>query len=157
MGRVTEEAVENVIRDLVVNRQKKRAIQSMSTKELTRYLVHLYRQGFEAGADAMDQAVRAEAAAKHSDPEGEYEEIKADWDDVLRLIAEVKADAIKLPKGFFEKVDSVPKFYEWMNEQPTIDPDTDPIAQKALEAGKRGEEVRFYIGGRKFAVRELAQ
>lgn len=26
-----------------------------------------------------------------------------------------------------------------------------------LEAGKRGEEVKFYIGGRKFAIRELAQ
>ena len=45
----------------------------------------------------------------------------------------------------------------WLDEVPTIIPDTDPITQKALEAGKRGEEVRFYIGGRKFAVRELAQ
>ena len=42
-------------------------------------------------------------------------------------------------------------------EASTIAPDTDPIARKALEAGERGEEVRFYIGGRKFAVRELAQ
>ena len=40
---------------------------------------------------------------------------------------------------------------------PTIFSDTNPITQKALEAGKRGEEVKFYIGGRKFAVRELAQ
>lgn len=31
------------------------------------------------------------------------------------------------------------------------------IAQKALEAGQRGEEVRFHINGRLFAVRELAQ
>lgn len=104
MGRVTEEAVENVIRELVVNRQKKRAIQSMSTKELTRYLVHLYRLGFEAGADAMDQAVRAEAAAKHSDPEGEYEEVKADWDDVLRLIAEVKGVGPKLTEAIDRKL-----------------------------------------------------
>ena len=36
----------------------------------------------------------------------------------MRLI---DADAIKLPKGFFEKVDNVPKFYEWLNEQPTIE------------------------------------
>lgn len=34
----------------------------------------------------------------------------------------VDADAIKLPKGFFEKVDNVPKFYEWLNTIPTIDP-----------------------------------
>lgn len=44
-----------------------------------------------------------------------------------------------------------------INSLPTIAHDVDPITQKALEAGKRGEEVRFYIGGRKFAVRELAQ
>lgn len=37
----------------------------------------------------------------------------------MRLI---DADAIKLPKGFFEEVDNVPKFYEWLNGQPTIDP-----------------------------------
>lgn len=36
----------------------------------------------------------------------------------MRLI---DADAIKLPKGFFEEVDNVPKFYEWLNEQPTIE------------------------------------
>lgn len=33
----------------------------------------------------------------------------------------IDADAIKLPKGFFEEVDNVPKFYEWLNELPTID------------------------------------
>lgn len=34
----------------------------------------------------------------------------------------VDIDAIKLPKGFFESVDNVPKFYEWLNTLPTIDP-----------------------------------
>lgn len=34
----------------------------------------------------------------------------------------VDTDAIKLPKGFFESVDNVPKFYEWLNTLPTIDP-----------------------------------
>lgn len=33
----------------------------------------------------------------------------------------IDADAIKLEKGFFEKVDNVPKFYEWLGKQPTID------------------------------------
>ena len=37
----------------------------------------------------------------------------------MRLI---DADAIELPKGFFEKVNNVPKFYEWLNTIPTIDP-----------------------------------
>lgn len=34
----------------------------------------------------------------------------------------VDADAFNLPKGFFEKVDNVPKFYEWLNSLPTIVP-----------------------------------
>jgi len=33
----------------------------------------------------------------------------------------IDADAIKLEKGFFEKVDNVPKFYEWLDKQPTVD------------------------------------
>ena len=36
----------------------------------------------------------------------------------MRLI---DADAIKLEKGFFEKVDNVPTFYEWLGKQPTVD------------------------------------
>lgn len=36
----------------------------------------------------------------------------------MRLI---DADALKLPQGFFETVDNVPKFFEWLNEQPTAD------------------------------------
>lgn len=36
----------------------------------------------------------------------------------MRLI---DAEAIKLPKGFFKEVNNVPKFYEWLSEQPTID------------------------------------
>ncbi len=31
------------------------------------------------------------------------------------------------------------------------------IFEQAKEAGFRGEEVEFYISGRKFAIRELAQ
>ena len=33
----------------------------------------------------------------------------------------IDADAIVLPKGFFEKVTNVPKFYDWLDTQPTID------------------------------------
>ena len=36
----------------------------------------------------------------------------------MRLI---DIDAVKLPEGFFEKVDNVPKFYDWLNSLPTID------------------------------------
>lgn len=33
----------------------------------------------------------------------------------------IDADAIKLEKGFFENIDNVPKFFEWLGKQPTID------------------------------------
>lgn len=36
----------------------------------------------------------------------------------MRLI---DVDEIKLPQGFFEKVDNVPKFYEWLGTLPTVD------------------------------------
>lgn len=36
----------------------------------------------------------------------------------MRLI---DADAIELEKGFFENIDNVPKFFEWLGKQPTID------------------------------------
>ena len=38
-------------------------------------------------------------------------------EETIRLI---DADAIQLPKGFFENVDNVPKFYEWLNSLPTV-------------------------------------
>lgn len=36
----------------------------------------------------------------------------------MRLI---DVDEIKLPQGFFEKVDNVPKFYEWLDTLPTVE------------------------------------
>lgn len=33
----------------------------------------------------------------------------------------VDVDEIKLQKGFFEKVDNVPKFYKWLGTLPTVD------------------------------------
>ena len=37
----------------------------------------------------------------------------------MRLI---DADAIKLPNGFFDKIEKVPMFYEWLKRQPTVSP-----------------------------------
>lgn len=36
----------------------------------------------------------------------------------MRLI---DADEIKLEKGFFENINNVPKFFEWLGKQPTIE------------------------------------
>lgn len=96
MSYVSEEAVQTVTDELVVNREKRRAIQQMNTRDLTRYIVRIFRLGFESGAEAIEKSVRQEAAAKHAEPESEYEEVKADWDDVLRIISEVKGVGPKL-------------------------------------------------------------
>ena len=56
----------------------------------------------------------------------------------MRLI---DADVIKIPKGFFEKVDNVPKFYEWLDDQPTVEAEPVkhgrwvPVAERLPENG----------------------
>ena len=55
----------------------------------------------------------------------------------------IDANAIKLEKGFFEKVDNVPKFYEWLGKQPTVD------AVQVVRCGKceyHGEPHRTDMG-----------
>ena len=89
---VSDAAVEAVIADLKVTREKRRAIQSMNRDELQRYLVHLYRAGFEAGADAIQKHL---AALSHADDEG-VEEVTVCWEDVLNVIADVKGIGPKL-------------------------------------------------------------
>ena len=58
----------------------------------------------------------------------------------MRLI---DADTITLPKGFFEKVDNVQKFYDWLNKQPTIKQEklTDDEKRIFLAAMGREENV----------------
>ena len=95
--RVSDEAVNRVTEELVINREKKRAIQQMTTKELTAYLVRIYRLGFEAGADAVEQA-----AEKKKDEALPFVEV--DWEDVLQLISEVKGVGPKLTQAIDEKL-----------------------------------------------------
>lgn len=104
MSYVSDEAVEKVASELTLTRQQRRELQRMDSKQLRRWMTNIYRQGFEDGAEAIDKAVRQEAEAKHADPEQEYEEVKADWDDVLRLIAEVKGVGPKLTEAIDRKL-----------------------------------------------------
>lgn len=94
--KVTEEAVQRVLSEMVVNREKRRQIQKMTTEDLKRYLVRIYRMGFEDGADACEQAARNEAE--------ETEEVKVDWDDVLRVIGEVKGIGPKMLDAIDQKM-----------------------------------------------------
>lgn len=75
---------------------------------------------------------------------------KAKMSDLISR--QVAIDAInelhELPNAWLDlAVDTLEKL-------PSAQPD---IVEKILAAGKEGKEVRIYIGGRLFAVRELAQ
>ena len=54
----------------------------------------------------------------------------------------IDADAIQLPKGFFENVDNVPKFYEWLNSLPTV-----PAAPRWHRADETPNEDGWYVLG----------
>ena len=97
--RVSEEAVQNVTNELVINREKRRAIQQMTTKELTAYLVRIYRFGFEDGADACEHAAKMEAEKALP-----FEDVQVDWEDVLQLIREVKGIGPKTVAKIDEKL-----------------------------------------------------
>lgn len=86
MSYVSDAAVEAIVADLRVTREKRRDIQHMSKDELQRYLIHLYREGFEDGAEALQRHL---SALSHADDEG-VEEVSIGWEDVLRVIADVK-------------------------------------------------------------------
>ena len=93
--KVTDEAFELVCSG-ILSRERHRAVKKFDRKQMERYIASIYRSGFEDGAEACEKAIRGEAAAKHANPDDEYEEVKADWEDVLRVIGEVKGMTPKL-------------------------------------------------------------
>ena len=95
MSYVSDAAVEAVLADLRVTREKRRAIQNMTKEQLQRYLVNLYRQGYEAGADAIREYLEETHAQAEADTMP-FEEIKLDWEDVLSVIATVKGIGPKM-------------------------------------------------------------
>ena len=55
----------------------------------------------------------------------------------------IDADAIKLEKGFFENINNVPKFFEWLGKQPTITiPEWIPVSERLPLVG---EEVNVSV------------
>lgn len=92
--RVSDDAVKAVTAELVINRAKRRAIQQMSIEELTQYLVRIYRLGFEAGADAVEEAAKQQ----------QEEDIQVDWEDVLKLISQVRGVGPKLTAAIDKKL-----------------------------------------------------
>ena len=94
MSYVSEAAVESIISELTINRDKRRAIQGMSRDELQRYIVNIYRRGFEDGAEAVQKRLEAEKDFRQIG--SETEEVTVEWSDVLEAIAEIKGIGPKM-------------------------------------------------------------
>ena len=93
---VSNEAFESAVSGGLLSREKYRGIKGFDRRQMERYIASIYRSGFEDGASACEEALRKEASAKHTNPDDEYEEVKADWEDVLRIIGEVKGMTPKM-------------------------------------------------------------
>ena len=81
--KVSEENFDKVVSELVINREKRRRIQQMSAKELTRYVASIYRSGVE------DTAAKISREFELKRREQEVEEVAVDWEDVLSVIRKV--------------------------------------------------------------------
>lgn len=91
---VSDQAVNKAAEEVIVNREKRRAIQRMSPEDLTLYLVRIYRLGFEDGASAIEDAARQQ----------QEEDIQVDWEDVLKLISQVRGVGPKLTAAIDKKL-----------------------------------------------------
>ena len=103
MGWVSEESFEEVAAGLIMTREKRREIQKMNRDDLQRYLIRLYKLGFEDGMDALQAMLeeKAEEAEGYTVP---FEEITLDWEDVLSVIARVRGIGPRLLQKIDEKL-----------------------------------------------------
>lgn len=99
--RVSDEAFAEATKGQLLSREQYRRIKSMSRRELEIMIANVYRNGFDDCAEAMQK--KAEEAAEAE----ETEEVKADWDDVLRVIGEVKGIGPKMLDAIDQKMKEV--------------------------------------------------
>lgn len=93
MGYVSDTDFENALKSIVITRDQRRTIQSMTKDDLQFYLANIYRSGFEDGAEAM-----------HNKLSQQEEEIRVDWEDVLSIIADIKGIDEKTVKTIDKKL-----------------------------------------------------
>lgn len=103
---VSDEAVENALNSGVLNitRDKWRKLKNYTRDEFLRYIVSIYRDGFQAGCDAITNKIKADYVESY-DPE--TEEVQVNWEDILALIAEVKGVSPELLSAIDSKMKEV--------------------------------------------------
>ena len=77
-------------RGFALSRDEFRKIKAFNRQQMTRYVVEIYKRGFEDGLDAVQKAVEDTRAKAAGPVEQDAEEVKVDWEDVLSVIATVK-------------------------------------------------------------------
>lgn len=99
---VSDEAVITAANSpLGMNREKRRAIRNFSVDQLQRYIVDIYRSGFQDGCDAVIDKINSEYVEKVN---SDVEEIQVDWEDVLSLISQVKGVGPKILNAIDQKL-----------------------------------------------------
>ena len=99
---VGQEVLEKVLGELRITREKRRQIQMLSRQDLQRYLIRLYKLGYEDGINAVEGRLGTERDIRQK--EDAEEEVKVDWDDVLKLIGEVRGIGKKLTEAIDKKL-----------------------------------------------------
>lgn len=86
----------------LINREKHRTIKAFTREQMSRYIATVYRHGYEDGAqDVLSHLENV----KTEDPD--TEEVSVDWEDVLKVIAEVKGIGEKTIQRIDEKLREV--------------------------------------------------
>ena len=89
---------------LTLTREKWRRLKNASKEDMLRYILVVYKEGFQAGCDAVTDRIKAEHVEAF-DPD--TEEVQIDWQDILDLIGEVKGIGPKLKTAIDEKLREV--------------------------------------------------
>lgn len=92
--RVSEEAFESVLHGGLLTREQYRKIKNYNRQQMERWTASIYKTGLEDMAKALEEKVEQEAE----------DESKADWEDVLRIIGEVKGIGAKRLEEIDRKV-----------------------------------------------------
>lgn len=100
MEGVSDAAFAEATKGAILTREQYRAVKGYNKRQLELWAATLYRNGIDDMAKAM--AEKAEEKAKEQ-AEAE-EEVKADWEDVLKLIAEVEGVTAEMVQGIDRKL-----------------------------------------------------
>lgn len=87
---VSDKAVDIVLSESLLSREKFRALKSFDKKQMERYITNIYKSGFEDGYELAENQVFSD-------------EVKVDWEDVLQVIASIPG----IGKKTLQKIDAV--------------------------------------------------